>query len=85
MCTVTYIKSKEGIILTSNRDEHISKTDASAPVKEIHHNTTLVYPQNNDTGGTWIGYNGKGVAAVLLNGAFENHVKKPFTGIAEAN
>jgi hypothetical protein len=37
----------------------------------------LLFPRDADAGGTWIALKDRGSAAVLLNGAFKNHVSQP--------
>jgi hypothetical protein len=77
MCTVTYIPAKSGVYLTSNRDEHATRSQAIRPVRHHWPTHEVVYPQDPDGGGTWIALKSTGDAAVLLNGAFQNHVKAP--------
>lgn len=73
MCTVTYIPTKEGFYLTSNRDEHHIRGVAIAPA--IHNG--LLYPKDPDKNGSWIAAKANGDIAVLLNGAFIKHNRKP--------
>ncbi len=75
MCTVTYVPAKNGAYLTSNRDEHVTRSRAIRPVRHHRQQYELVYPQDPDGGGTWIALKSTGDAAVLLNGAFQNHRK----------
>ncbi|WP_316786676.1 NRDE family protein [Pedobacter frigiditerrae] len=77
MCTVSYIPTDEGIIITSNRDENSERGCAFAPVIEKQGEYQLAYPKDPKSGGTWIAVKDNGDVAVLLNGAFENHVKLP--------
>jgi hypothetical protein len=77
MCTVTYLplNSKE-FILTSNRDEDISR-EAALPVQEYFIGKRTVYfPKDQKANGTWIAYDTKGYTLCLLNGAFEKHIPK---------
>lgn len=76
MCTVSFIPTEEGIIITSNRDENRERGPAF-PVIENHGNYQLAYPTDPKSGGTWIAVKDNGDVAVLLNGAFENHIKLP--------
>ncbi|WP_350292952.1 NRDE family protein [uncultured Croceitalea sp.] len=73
MCTVSFIPKKDSFIITSNRDEHISRSPAYQPKTEIINGVKVVFPQDPKAGGTWFAINEKNVAVVLLNGAFENH------------
>lgn len=73
MCTVTYIPSRNKVFITSNRDEKFTRPDAMAPAYYRHNGSTLVYPADAKSGGTWIAIKETGDAAVLLNGAFIKH------------
>jgi uncharacterized protein with NRDE domain len=75
MCTVSYIPTYEGIIITSNRDENDLRAHAIPPSEENFGRYKLLYPRDPGTGGTWIAIRNTGEVAVLLNGAFENHIK----------
>jgi hypothetical protein len=75
MCTVTYIPTEKGAFLTSNRDERTSRAPAEPPVTR-YAGSALTYPKDAHAGGTWIALKGRRDAAVLLNGAFENHMRK---------
>lgn len=75
MCTVSFVPTPNGIIITSNRDED-SRRSAIPPVLEKYDDFDLVYPKDPKSGGTWIAVKNTGTVGVLLNGAFENHVKK---------
>jgi hypothetical protein len=78
MCTVTYFPCRNGFVLTSNRDEHISRGIASHPDFYETGDKKLVYPRDKKTGGTWFISNERGDTAVLLNGAFEKHRQLAF-------
>lgn len=77
MCTVTYIPTKDGAILTSNRDEHISRGIALYPEFYQLSDRKLVFPKDSKAGGTWFISNEHGDTGVLLNGAFEKHISMP--------
>lgn len=77
MCTVSYIPGADGIFITSNRDENDLRAHAIPPTAESFGKYKLLYPKDPTTGGTWIAIRNTGEVAVLLNGAFENHVKLP--------
>ncbi|PSL33991.1 NRDE family protein [Dyadobacter jiangsuensis] len=76
MCTVTYIPTSKGAFLTSNRDERTDRAPAEPPATR-HAGASLTYPKDAQAGGTWIALKGRRDAAVLLNGGFKNHVRKP--------
>ncbi len=77
MCTVTCIPTKQGLYISSNRDERILRKPALAPQHYVHNRYTLLYPKDADAGGTWIAMHSNGNAAVLLNGAFVKHEAHP--------
>jgi hypothetical protein len=74
MCTVTFIPLRNGAILTSNRDEHISRAIAQYPEFYLLGNKKLVFPKDSRSGGTWFISNENGDTGILLNGAFEKHI-----------
>jgi len=77
MCTVTYIPSGEKKFLTSNRDENTFRKKALPPQIYLREEVRLIYPKDDDAGGTWIALNENGNVAVLLNGGFEKHISSP--------
>lgn len=77
MCTVTFVPIKNGVILTSNRDEQISRGNAAYPEFYYLSGKHLVFPKDRSSGGTWFISNEKGDIGVLLNGAFEKHLSSP--------
>jgi uncharacterized protein with NRDE domain len=77
MCTVSFIPVKDKVIITSNRDEKLSRKNSVATAAYIHNGHKLFYPKDTEAGGTWIGMKENGDAAVLLNGAFIKHIPQP--------
>jgi Transport and Golgi organisation 2 len=77
MCTVSFIPSAGGVIITSNRDEKLVRTPALAPAAYQHKTGFITYPKDAQAGGTWFAVHENGNAAVLLNGAFEKHISQP--------
>jgi uncharacterized protein with NRDE domain len=75
MCTVSFIAAAK--ILTSNRDEHIQRKNALAPVVETINNKKIIFPKDAKAGGTWFAASEAGIIAVLLNGAFVKHIPTP--------
>lgn len=76
MCTVSFIPGKDGIYLTSNRDEKQERKPAIMPALHLFRNCEMIFPKDGDAGGTWITLCSNGNAGVLLNGAFTNHTQK---------
>ncbi len=77
MCTVTFVPAPDGIYLTSNRDERITRSDAVFPFRAAGNGQEIIYPKDAEAGGSWIALKSGGDAAVLLNGAFIKHRRRP--------
>lgn len=76
MCTVTIIPNgKNNFVLTSNRDEAPSRVSLALDFYNTN-NTTLLFPKDEMSDGTWIGVSEKNRVVCLLNGAFEKHERK---------
>ena len=73
MCTVSFIPVGDRYFITSNRDEKIIRKPALAPQLYSINGTEMLFPKDAGAGGSWIGMNRNGDAAVLLNGAFHKH------------
>lgn len=79
MCTVSFIKTFDKIIITSNRDEKVIRPSAIAPQNYIINGKNVVFPKDQKAGGTWFVVDENGTVLVLLNGASEKHqVKLPY-------
>ena len=76
MCTVTYIPTPEGCIITSNRDEKITRERALSPQEYLIDGKKIIFPKDPKAGGTWVAHNETKII-VLLNGAQEKHFPKP--------
>lgn len=74
MCTVSFVSAGNKKIITSNRDEHIGRQTAYAPVIETINGQPILFPKDARAGGTWFAASAEAVVAVLLNGAFVKHV-----------
>lgn len=72
MCTVTFVPTKKGCILTSNRDETTLRGRAIKPIEYSGNFKKLVYPRDPKANGTWIVHDYTN-GAILLNGAEEKH------------
>jgi|GEM_PF-19661 len=77
MCTVTFIPTTGGFYLSSNRDESRDRAIAMPPKVYSGGSSGLIYPKDPDAGGSWIALKEGGTAAVLLNGAFLKHLRRP--------
>ncbi|NQX81989.1 MAG: NRDE family protein [Flavobacteriaceae bacterium] len=76
MCTVSFVKSNNNIIITSNRDENINRKQAFTPKKYILNGKKVFFPKDPEAGGTWFAVNQYNSIVVLLNGASKSHQKK---------
>nr|WP_321414264.1 NRDE family protein [uncultured Allomuricauda sp.] len=74
MCTVSFIASGGRRLITSNRDEHISRPLALQPQEKTIGSVKVLFPKDPKAGGTWFALNENGSVAVLLNGGFVDHV-----------
>ncbi len=73
MCTVSFVKSFDKIIITSNRDEKVIRPNAIAPQNYIIKGKNVIFPKDPKAGGTWYVVDETGTVLVLLNGASEKH------------
>ena len=75
MCTVTYVPTREGCIITSNRDEKITRERALPPAEYFIEGKKIMFPKDPKAGGTWVAHSETKIV-VLLNGAQEKHIPK---------
>lgn len=76
MCTVTFVPTKQGFLLTSSRDEHNARATLTPATYRIG-NQKITFPKDTVAGGTWIAADSKKRIACLLNGAFVKHKHQP--------
>ncbi|MCO6146657.1 NRDE family protein [Flavobacterium sp. NRK1] len=76
MCTVTYVKNENITILTSNRDEAISRPAALYPQTYVVNGKKIIFPKDTKANGTWFAVSEEGSVAIVLNGADKKHVSK---------
>tara|TARA_R110002126_G_scaffold155962_1_gene303268 strand:+ start:34 stop:744 length:711 start_codon:yes stop_codon:yes gene_type:complete len=76
MCTVSFVKVKNKVIITSNRDEKVVRPNAINPKNYIVNGKNVIYPKDPKAGGTWYAVDENGTILVLLNGADEKHISK---------
>jgi Transport and Golgi organisation 2 len=77
MCTVTYLPTPSGFILTSNRDEALTRKYAEQPRTEIINGHEVLFPRDGEALGTWIASSDNHRTVCLLNGAFKRHHRNP--------
>ncbi len=73
MCTVVYLPTAIGCILSSNRDEQINRPKALPPTIYELNDVNVLCPIDPKGGGTWIGCNSNKTIIILLNGGLTNH------------
>jgi len=67
MCTVTIVPYDDGFRLVCNRDERRDRQAATPPSLQRLRHSTAMFPVDPAGGGTWVGVNGAGLVAALLN------------------
>jgi len=67
MCTVSWLRQKDGYLLLCNRDERHTRKPASGPRIGALRGVSFVAPVDADQGGSWIGVNQFGLTLCLLN------------------
>ncbi|MHA4842678.1 NRDE family protein [Flavitalea antarctica] len=77
MCTVTFLPTRKGVYITSNRDEKNVRASALYPEAYEFSTGKLIFPKDADAGGTWIAAHENGNAIVLLNGGVVKHISMP--------
>jgi hypothetical protein len=75
MCTLTYTPLREGFILTSSRDEAPHRK-ALKPKKQVYQGVELVFPQDEQSQGSWLVSNDEDRVSSLLNGGLRRHERK---------
>jgi hypothetical protein len=76
MCTVSYLPGQSGFILTSSRDEKITRPIARLSDPVMIHDQEVTFPQDPLGRGTWIASSNTRTVC-LLNGAFKAHQPSP--------
>ncbi|PWA04466.1 NRDE family protein [Flavobacterium psychrotolerans] len=76
MCTVSFVCSNGKVIITSNRDEQVSRP-AILPKNYLINNKRIIFPKDPKAGGTWFAVAENTTVLVLLNGASEKHQWQP--------
>lgn len=74
MCTVSFVYANNSFLLTSNRDEKITRPSAIEPLIYEGKNKKIIYPKDAKAGGTWFVVDEFGNAIILLNGGKFTHV-----------
>ena len=77
MCTVSFVSTNGKTIISSNRDEKVSRPNAVEPRNYLINNKNIIFPKDPHAGGTWFAIDENGTVLVLLNGAKEKHHHQP--------
>jgi len=72
MCTVSFVRSNQKTILTSNRDETVLRP-AVPPQWYAVNGKEILFPKDPKAGGTWFASDKNANTIVLLNGAAGKH------------
>lgn len=73
MCTVSVVPLDDGFRIACNRDERRTRATAVPPQRHRVPGGASVWPVDPESGGTWIGVNDAGLAAVVLNRSPASH------------
>lgn len=76
MGTVTYLPYKDKIFITCNHDSRPKPAGILAPAVDKLSSGKVLYPKDNENGGTWVGIHNNGNAMVMIEGAFSPHITK---------
>ncbi len=76
MCTLTYLPTPNGFILTHNRDERMDRPTSKEFQQKKVGSQTLYYPEDLEAHGSWIAFSDTGKAACLLNGGSKTYERK---------
>ena len=76
MCTVSFVYANNSFLLTSNRDEKITRPSAIEPKVYQTESKKIIYPKDAKAGGTWFVVDEFGNAIILLNGGKTKHIAK---------
>ncbi len=77
MCTVTFVRSGDKYIITSNRDESPARPASLKPELYNVQQKKVYFPKDPQAGGTWFAVDESSNVLVLLNGAFTKHLLQP--------
>lgn len=75
MCTVTFLPTDKGFIVTTNRDESAQRAQAEPPAVRLE-DPEIVYPMDPEGGGTWVAASRDKIVC-LMNGAHGPHKRNP--------
>lgn len=73
MCTVSFVRNNDEVIITSNRDEKVIRPSAIPPQSYTFKGKNLMYPKDQKAGGTWFVADANGTVLVVLNGGITKH------------
>ncbi len=74
MCLVSYSPTENGFLICSNRDE--SPLRSHSPIDSFNTSSGTILCPVDTKGGSWLICADNGSAICILNGAFENHLRR---------
>jgi Transport and Golgi organisation 2 len=77
MCTVSFIPVRDKVFITSNRDEKQGRSNAVPPSLYKFQTGNILFPKDQDAGGSWFAVHENGHAVIFLNGAWQKHEPRP--------
>jgi hypothetical protein len=77
MCTVSFVRVNNKVIITSNRDERPERQPLFTPQSAVINNKKIFFPKDPQSGGTWYAVDEFANVVVLLNGAAVKHERRP--------
>lgn len=70
MCTITYIPTDNGHIVTQNRDESPLREKALFPIKDNVHNQSIIFPKDPEGSGSWFVTAKGGLTICVMNAVY---------------
>jgi len=70
MCTITYIPTESGYIVTQNRDESPLREKAVFPVKETINKESIIFPKDPEGSGSWFVSAKHGLTVCIMNAIY---------------
>lgn len=77
MCTVIFLpRGHQHFSFIAVRDENVRRLNAVFPQTLQVNDHNLIFPQDRQSGGSWIAYKDNGIINCLMNGAYKKYKKK---------
>ena len=72
MCTITYLPTSEGYVITQNRDESPLREPALFPRQKNTERQKLLFPKDPEGSGSWFVSEKSGTTACIMNGVYHS-------------